>query len=589
MNSPTPKSAGFDVGLIFEKILTDIKRHETKILKTLNDLNTIATGILKSQKATDRKDAKGLDNHLLSFKNKIGKMDWSVLTSKELRAGFGSIADVPETALVPILERHKNLMPQLIKPLLRGWSASHHQRYLSWYKQLGPYLKNKDKVGISIEDLGDRKELENVAKRLCGELGKDNPIWIILSKKGLRPKWEITQVLAAYMLKHLHNQRKDLLREIESLAFQGSGFEDLFPTLTRRQAPYSSALSQAIVISSLLESLVSEPSAQGRDQILSMLDGLRTLDFIGDLRATPPSNFWKEVLQIASSSAIINWRTILNEEDILFFFDNIEIDPSRKGFWLNYKMEAERTFVIVDKEKHSSLLQQFGGDEELTNIIRRARIYRSHRVAYYSIVLVFGNIVAVEAHKSGQACFLFKRSKFESLFPFFSNSNDNDIPLYNSDPFKDNWDEKFNHTHAWQSIAKKQLEEHQVFQNEGQNIQQKYRQQAAKRVLDGSRIIDSEVRKSENNAARLADSPIPSSEIEIGSREVSLSSDICEQLLNWNDSTKNMTNSYDKMLINAVKAYLFHMSVNTKPKDEVIRKVTRAVKNAVKVGFKPKF
>ncbi|MBK7962536.1 MAG: hypothetical protein IPK04_15895 [Bdellovibrionales bacterium] len=491
-------------------------------------------------------------------------MDWSGLTPKEIRAGFGSIDDMPEAALAFILEQHKNVMPKLIKPILRGWSSSQHQKYASWYKQLGPYFNKIANISVNVENLGDRKELESIAKQFCNELSKNNSIWTVLTQKGLRPKWEITQILAGYMLKHFQSQSEVLLREIELLASHSSGFENLFPSFTRRQAPYSSALAQAIVISAILENLVSEPTANGRDKIVSMLDGLRTLDFIGDLRATPPTNFWKEVLQIVSPRAIENWRTILNEEDIAFFFDNIEVDPARKDFWLKYKTAAERTFVILDHEKHSALLQHFGGDEELTNIIKRARIYRSQKVTYYSIVLVFGGIVAVEAHKTGQACFLFERSNFDKLFPFFSTSNDNNIPLYNSDPFKDKKDEKFNHTHAWQNIAKKQLEQHQVFQNESQNIQQAYRRQAAKKNLDEFRSLDSEVGKFENDNAHLGNSNPPESEL--NDSKISLSAAMCEQLLRWNDLTKKMSNSFDRMLINAVKTYQFELSVNRKPK-----------------------
>ncbi len=149
---------------------------------------------------------------------------------------------------------------------------------------------------------------------------------------------------------------------------------------------------------------------------------------LGDPRSVP--NGWGPVKEIEELGFDF-WRKLLNEEDIVFFFDKLnKIHDNRKQFWLQYRRTADRIFLIVDKTTKLKLEKRYSSDEKQFSTISRLLTYRSEADKdQFLIVLVFRDYVVVEGSATGFGCQIFSKNFFLKKFrsSIFENSNSNTI------------------------------------------------------------------------------------------------------------------------------------------------------------------
>ncbi|MFM6927200.1 MAG: EH signature domain-containing protein [Bdellovibrio sp.] len=141
-----------------------------------------------------------------------------------------------------------------------------------------------------------------------------------------------------------------------------------------------------------------------------------TKSFLGDPRAL--GNKWGFIEQM-EPDGYFNWLSSLNEEDILFFFENLEkvIHPERREFWLRFVRSARRIAVVLDADKRTKLLRKYQNNEKMLEIIKRSYQFRSNSSSDQQLIIYFfDEYVFVEGSNTGFACQIFSESVFKQKF-----------------------------------------------------------------------------------------------------------------------------------------------------------------------------
>jgi hypothetical protein len=168
---------------------------------------------------------------------------------------------------------------------------------------------------------------------------------------------------------------------------------------------------------------------------------------LGDPRLHPAR--WQSVSEQARDIVIL-W---LSEEEIRIFFDLLfSYDPhGRKDFWLRYVGRLKSTRVVVCPDDHSKHYYEF---KKLTEKGRSfANGFGSDASAF---ILDFGEYVAIEYAKTGNACFVYSSSDFRRKFPTIYISQF-DLTGLKKLPARDSY--KQSHHSNWQNQLRNYLAE----------------------------------------------------------------------------------------------------------------------------------
>lgn len=152
----------------------------------------------------------------------------------------------------------------------------------------------------------------------------------------------------------------------------------------------------------------------GSDQVHLWLNTIKSV--LGDPRAL--GNKWGRIEEL-EREGYSNWLSTLNEEDILFFFENLEkvIHPERMEFWLRFVRGARRIAVVLDSVQRSKLLRTYQNNEKMLEVINRSYQFNSNGSSSQQlIVLFFNGYVVVEGSNTGFGCQIYREKLFKERF-----------------------------------------------------------------------------------------------------------------------------------------------------------------------------
>jgi hypothetical protein len=137
---------------------------------------------------------------------------------------------------------------------------------------------------------------------------------------------------------------------------------------------------------------------------------------LGDPRSV--GHKWEPIERL-EKQGFQNWVSSLNEEDIVFFFDNMErvIHPERKAFWLQFKRTASKIIVVLDKVQRDRLLKHYSENAKLKSIVERSFQFKYENKSEQQLIIYFINsYVFVEGSNTGFACQVYEESEFKKRF-----------------------------------------------------------------------------------------------------------------------------------------------------------------------------
>lgn len=167
-----------------------------------------------------------------------------------------------------------------------------------------------------------------------------------------------------------------------------------------------------LMIASLLKYF--RNGAKVNDQIYLWLNSLKSI--LGDPRSL--GHNWGKIEEI-EKEGYANWLSTLNEEDIQFFFENLEkvIHPERREFWLKFVRSARRIVVVLDEVQRTKLIKKFQKNEKMLEVINRSFQFNSgSSSAQQLIVFFFNGYVVVEGSNTGFGCQVYRETTFKARF-----------------------------------------------------------------------------------------------------------------------------------------------------------------------------
>lgn len=190
----------------------------------------------------------------------------------------------------------------------------------------------------------------------------------------------------------------------------------------------------------------------------------------GDPRTYPPNINWAKVQDI-EPVGFFNWQKSFNEEDIVFFFKELnKVHEKRKEFWLQYKLSPTKVVLVLDDPTFKQLTSRFSSNEKALEIIKRSYRYNSRNtMEQLLIIFFFKEYVIVEGSANGFGCQIFKYEDFKKKFflSFFIERQNNIIDQTSFEPFRGgrsgrelmlrHWPED-----SWQNIFQRELAIRQI-------------------------------------------------------------------------------------------------------------------------------
>jgi hypothetical protein len=324
------------------------------------------------------------------------------------------------------LIRNKINLPsdRIFQILLKSWNIQLASTNLASLKELNNILPSP-KFFSKWEDLGD----ENGLSKTSLQVGKNLLIDTGISELPFRRGSNFSLFLIALYL-YNHNEGEFLEQVISNLEHDNDLF-NLFPA--KADVVSGMSLVNYLFIAALLRTAI----GRNKDYFPNIhrnLLAVRDLPSFGDPRATPMVINWQKV-QSLENQGFEDWKKSFNEEDIVFFFKELNTAiPERREFWLKYKRAANKVIVVLDKPMSKKLELKYSDDEKIFEIVKRSYMYNSgSKQDQYLVILFFNNIVVIEGSNTGFGCQIFLADDFNKKFgKSFLEKNFSHILLENS-------------------------------------------------------------------------------------------------------------------------------------------------------------
>lgn len=377
-----------------EETISNTKREFAKFFSNLDDKQDRDLNVIDYSTEIKRRYAEG-----------------TPLTRKQLRFYWANFKSF-DVSLISWCARLSPNISLIQGVLISSWQPSslgeEHYGFLSAHLEAPSYLP-------SWSILGDIVKLREFADTEIPKFLANRDHFVGLPMRGMFFRY----LIADYC--HRQMDQNSLLKFLDDL--EGSHFSALhFDVISDKR---SEDVASGLMIAALLKCFRSGKVENA--QIHLWLGHMKS--FLGDPRAL--GNKWGLIEQI-EPDGYFNWLSSLNEEDILFFFENLEkiIHPERREFWLRFVRSARRIAVVLDVEKKTKLFKKFQNNEKMLEIVKRAYQFNSNSsTSQQLIVLFFKGYVVVEGSDTGFGCQIYSEKFFKERFgdEFYNSKSENNV------------------------------------------------------------------------------------------------------------------------------------------------------------------
>lgn len=364
-----------------ESAISDTKKEFAKLFSNLDDIQDRTLNVVDYSTEIQKRYAEG-----------------TPLTRRQLKYYWANFKSF-DVSLIPWctqLSPNSSLIERL---LIKSWqpssSGEEHYGSLSAHLEAPSYLP-------SWTILGDVFKLREFADKEIPKFLVNRDYFVGLPVRGMFFHY----LVADYCHRQMDQQSLlSFLDDLEESQFSALHYDVISEKKSEDQA-------SGLMIAALLKCFRS--GKVENSQVHLWLGHMKS--FLGDPRAL--GNKWGFVERI-EPDGYFNWLSSLNEEDILFFFENLEkvIHPERREFWLRFVRSARRIAVVLDADKRSKLLRKFQKNEKMLEIIKRSYQFRSNSSSDQQLIIYFfDEYVFVEGSNTGFACQIFSESVFKQKF-----------------------------------------------------------------------------------------------------------------------------------------------------------------------------
>lgn len=364
-----------------EDAIANTKREFDRVFANLDDIQDGKLNVIDYSTEIKRRYAEGMP-----------------LTRRQLKYYWANFQSF-DIALIPWCARLSPNSSLIERYLIKSWQPNSqgnaHYGFLSAHLETPSYLQ-------SWTILGDTFKLREFADREIPKFFTNRDHFVGLPLRGMFFRY----LIADYC--HRQMDQQSLLKFVADL--EGSPFSTLhYDVICDKKSEDAASI---LMIAALLKCF--RYGKVESSQIHLWLGHMKS--FLGDPRAL--GNKWGLIEQI-EPDGYFNWLSSLNEEDILFFFENLEkvIHPERREFWLRFVRSARRIAVVLDADKRTKLLRKYQSNEKMLEIIKRSYQFRSTSSSDQQLIIYFfDEYVFVEGSNTGFACQIFSESVFKQKF-----------------------------------------------------------------------------------------------------------------------------------------------------------------------------
>lgn len=366
------------------------------------------------------------------------------LTPRERRAVMGYWWLLPKEAL-KLSQEDTNLVPILRKELFRSFRHYKQGHFEQLVKEVVRFERRSGRRG----GIGFAKWMDGGPSEFAGRLSGHPEEWADQARQyELVVRWDYTQFTFAARL-------NGFVSESGARSALGSILE-LPPSERSRFFPPDKGVSgfwdspaAALMVAAWLD------GARRSSDDATAIDG-RLVRAMGDPRAGGDATHWLAVKR-TSPKGYQALTERLCRADIEFFFGILGREGRRRGdFWLQYLRSIRSTDCFLCAEDDAAARAR-AAEPGVDLALARARRARGITSVF---VMDFGDFVAVEFSKTGNATYIYSRRNFQEVNRSMDDRRFVDADIFKSKARADDW---LPHSENWQSKFSEALARRGVF------------------------------------------------------------------------------------------------------------------------------